>query len=344
MTIESVILSVCEEMVEDLSPEQMTRLKDVLFMKFHGIQIKEECTSVQTAMDEEEEKLIDYFKASKAISGRQLSTIEQYVHEINFLRQATGKKLTEITSMDLRWYFGICRTQRGNSMTTIQNRRGFLNSFYSFLLKEGVINVNPVERIEPMKAEQRLKKAYSTEELEKLRGACGTNFRNRALMEFLLSTGARVSEVCALNVRDIDLGRLEFSVIGKGNKQRRCYINETGCFYLMRYLDWRMEKEGISKAELMEKPLFVSERAPFERISKRGIQKTLAAMGKEAGVSNVHPHRFRRTYASTLAARGCPIQDLRVLMGHSNVDTTLIYCDIKQENVNLSYRKYGKEA
>lgn len=288
--------------------------------------------------------MLDYFKASKVISGRSTGTIEQYVREIRFLRETCGKSIKDITSMDIRWYFGVCRTKRGNSMTTIQNRRRYLNSFFGFLAREGFTASNPVERIEPMKVGQRLKKAFSTEELERLRGACGANFRDRALMEFLLSTGVRVSELCSLNVRDINIGKLDFCVIGKGDKQRQCYINETGCFYLLRYLDWRMETEGKTKAELMDEPLFAGTRAPYGRLSKRGVEKALAAMGKAARVENVHPHRFRRTYASTLAAHGCPIQDLRVLMGHTNVDTTMIYCDIKQENINLSYRKYGKEA
>lgn len=344
MTVEKIILSVCEEMSVYLNDEQVEQLKNTLFVKFHGIEICEPSTALQTTIDAEEQKLIDYFKVSKAISGRQKSTISQYVRTINSLRMSCGKLLTDINSMDLRWYFGMCKTKYGNAMSTVQSKRLYLNSFYSFLYKEGVINNNPVEKIEPMKVEKRLRKAFNTNELEKLREACGNDFRSRALIEFLLSSGLRVSECCSLNVGDIDLGKQEFTVIGKGNKQRNCYINETGTFYLLRYLNYRMGKEGLTQEELSKKPLFVSSKYPYSRVSKRTIEKILKHLGENSGVENVHPHRFRRTFASILAVRGCPLQDLRVLMGHSNIDTTMHYCDIKDEQINISYKKYGTEA
>ena len=104
-----------------------------------------------------------------------------------------------------------------------------------------------------------------------------------------------------------------------------------------------MNKEKISRIELNERPLFVSLAQPYSRLSKRAIERTLAKIGEKAEVPNVYPHRFRRTYASILAIRGCPIQDLKILMGHSNVNTTTVYCDIKQENINISYRKYNTD-
>lgn len=344
MTIENLLLSVCEAMTPELTDEQLTSLKDILFMKFRGIEIREECTAVQTAIGAEEERLLDFFRASKMISGRAKSTMDQYLREIRILRDECGKPLTEITSTDLRWYFGMCRAKRGNSMSTVLSKRRYLSSFYDFLYREGIVPQNPLEKLEVMKVEKKIREAFCTEDLEKLRVTCGRDFRARALVEFLLSTGVRVSECCALNVGDIDLYRQEFLVTGKGNKQRRCYINDTGCFYLLRYLTWRMDKEHISREDLLGKPLFASSRAPYKRMTKRGIEKMLTALGNEAGVQNVHPHRFRRTYASTMASRGCPLQDLKTLMGHSKIDTTMIYCDVKEENVSMSYRRYGEIA
>ena len=344
MTLENILLSVCEEMATRLDEEQLAALKDILFIKFHGLELQDACTALQTDMEAEECRLIDLFCASKIISGRQKSSMEQYVREIKALRAACGKGLIDISSLDIRWYFGMCRSKRGNSMTTVQSKRRYLNSFYGFLVREGVIPRNPIDKIEAMKVEKRIKQAFSTNDLEKLRVSCGTDYRNRALMEFLLGTGLRVSEVCSLNVRDIDFSRLEFMVIGKGNKQRRCYLNETGVFYLIQYLEWRLKKEHISKDEIQDRPLFAASVAPYNRITKRGIEKALTALGKTAGVDDVHPHRFRRTYASSLAARGCPLQDLRALMGHSNIETTMIYCDVKDDSVGMSFRKYGKEA
>lgn len=344
MTLERILLSVCEEMAPQLSECQLASLKDTLFIKFHGMELREQTTALQTTMNAQDQNLIDFFRASKLISGRQKSTIDMYEREIKALRDACGKALTEINSVDLRWYFGMCRTKRGNGMATILSKRRYLNSFYDFLFREGVITRNPLERIEAMKVEKRLKKAFSTDDLERLRVACGENYRNRAIIEFLLSTGVRISECCSLDVKDIDFNKQEFVVVGKGNKQRRCYINDTGSFYLMRYLNQRMVKEKLTQEELKERPLFASVVSPYGRITKRGIEKLLDALGREAKVEDVHPHRFRRTYASAMAARGCPLQDLKALMGHSRVETTMIYCDIKEENINMSYRRYGEPA
>ena len=88
MTLEKLLLSVCEEMATRLDDEQLAYLKDTLFIKFHGKELREDSTALQTTIDAEEQRLIDFFRASKVISGRQASTIEQYTREISALRNA----------------------------------------------------------------------------------------------------------------------------------------------------------------------------------------------------------------------------------------------------------------
>lgn len=344
MNIESTVLSICDNMSTSLTPEQMSLLKDTLFVNLHDVSIQNKDTDliIQDARSEED-KIVEYFYASKLITGRQPSTLQQYMREIKNLKQACGKPLVDITSVDIKWYFGMCRLKRNNSLMTLRNKRNYLNTFYSFLQREGFIKENPVEKVEPIKLDKRLKQAFSVEDLEKMREACTDDLRGRALIEFLLCTGVRVGELCSLDVKDINLNKMEFTVIGKGNKQRICYLNEMGSYHLSKYLEWRLNREKISRIELNERPLFVSLAQPYSRLSKRAIERILTKIGEKAEVPNVHPHRFRRTYASILAVRGCPIQDLKVLMGHSNIDTTTVYCDIKQENINISYRKYNTD-
>ena len=93
--------------------------------------------------------------------------------------------------------------------------------------------------------------------------------------------------------------------------------------------------------ELANRPLFVSVRKPHSRMSVAGVQYTVKMIGKKMGVGNVHPHRFRRTFATDLLNRGMRIEEVMVLMGHTKIETTLIYCNIKQDNVRESYRKYS---
>lgn len=87
--------------------------------------------------------------------------------------------------------------------------------------------------------------------------------------------------------------------------------------------------------------LFASLKAPYGRLSKAGIETALKVIGKRAGVTNVHPHRYRRTLATNLLDRGANIQDVAAILGHADLKTTQIYCYISQQNVQAAYRKYA---
>ena len=161
------------------------------------------------------------------------------------------------------------------------------------------------------------------------------------MIEFLYATGVRVSELCSLKVGDIDLYKQEFKVMGKGRKERHLYISDVACFHLFRYFKERMSREGVTIEELAERPLFASVKQPYTGITVAGVQYLVKQLGRKAGVGNVHPHRFRRTFATDLLNRGMRIEEVMTLMGHTKIETTLIYCNIKQDNVRESYRKYA---
>ena len=185
-----------------------------------------------------------------------------------------------------------------------------------------------------LKLEKVIKKPFSAEELEALRVNCNS-LRYRALVEFLYSTGVRVSELASLNVGDIEMGRQELIVYGKGSKERKTYLTDSAKFYLRRYLQTR-EQEGLA-----DQSLFVTLDSPHDRLTVAGVQYMLRQLGKRAGVKNVHPHRFRRTIATDLLARGMKIEEVKEFLGHEKLDTTMIYCTIKEENVQTSHRKYA---
>ena len=337
MELDNLLMSVCDSMVDSLNEEQMKKLHDVLFVKFHGIRISPECYALDTTIDTDDQKLIDYFKASKTISGRANSTLLQYEREINSLRGACRKKINNIESSDVKYYLAMCKTLRKNSMCTIQSKVRYLNSFFTFLQKEGFIKDNPMNRIETIKVEHRIKHAFSAEEIEKIRLSC-TNLRDRALFEFLLATGLRLSELVSLNIGDIDLYNQEFTVVGKGNKERSCYFNDVAAFHLLRYVNDRLEKEKIPLDKLKERPLFVSTNGKHRRLTNRGVQKIFQKLGRDANIEDIHPHKCRRTYATNLSSKGCSIQDLKVLMGHAEIGTTMQYIDVQNNNIKNVYR------
>lgn len=336
--LDKILVEVCEMMSDTLDREQLAKLKNTLFIAFHGKEIVEEKCEIIPVESDEDMRLLQLFRASKIVAGRAEGTLIQYIRELQYCRNIIGKKFREITTMDLRWYLGMMQEQRKNKMTTIQNKIHYLNSFYSFLLNEGIITINPVSRIEKPKLEKTLEMPFSIEDMESIRKHC-RNVRDRALVEFLHSTGLRVSEAVSLNVGDIDMHRKEFSVVGKGKKERLVYFSDTAYYHLKEYLNWRCEKEGKTLPELKSSPLFANTRKSYGRMSKSGIETLCRSIGLSAKVDNVHPHRFRRTFATNMAARGMKLEELAKLMGHSKLETTLIYCNVVQENVRNAYCK-----
>ncbi len=118
--------------------------------------------------------------------------------------------------------------------------------------------------------------------MEALRINC-TELRDRAIMEFLYSTGVRVSELASLNVCDIEMGRQELIVFGKGSKERKVYLTDNAKFYLKRYLKERMKEEEITEEELENKPLFTTLDQPHARLTVAGVQYMLRELGRRAG-------------------------------------------------------------
>lgn len=332
--VEKILEQIVNEMAPHLDQGQLEHLSNVLYVNFHGLEVQEQCTELAaTGMDGNTVK-VKMFVASKKAVNRQDNTLRQYTREICNMLDFLGKRLEDITGMDLRYYYGVMREQRGIKMSTMQTRLHYLSSFWDFLITEELVHSNPVKKVGLLKMEKTIKKPFSAAELEALRVNC-QELRDRALVEFLYSTGVRVSELVALNVGDIEMGKQELIVYGKGSKERKTYLTDSAKFYLRRYLKTR-KQEGLE-----EQPLFITLDKPHDRLTVAGIQYMLRQLGKRAGVKNTHPHRFRRTIATDLLNRGMPIEQVKEFLGHEKLDTTMIYCSIKQENVHASHKKYA---
>lgn len=338
--LEKIIENVINAMVPCLQPGQLEKLNNVLYVNFHGLEVVEQCTELAATGTDGDEAKIRMFLASKKAVNRQDATLRQYSREICNMLAFLGKRLEDITGMDLRYYYGIMREQRHIKMSTMQTRLHYLSSFWDFLITEELVHSNPVKKVGLLKLEKTIKKPYSAEDMEALRSNC-TELRDRALVEFLYSTGVRVSEAVALNIGDIRMDQKELIVYGKGNKERRTYLTDSANFYLRRYLQVRGKDDGLSIDELKDQPLFVTLDSPHNRLTVAGIQYMLRELGKRAGVQNVHPHRFRRTIATDLLNRGMPIEQVKEFLGHEKLDTTMIYCTIKEESVQASHRKFA---
>ena len=166
--------------------------------------------------------------------------------------------------------------------------------------------------------------------MERIRNKC-TNIRNLAIIDLLSSSGMRISELVNLNIEDINFENKTCIVFGKGKKMREVYFDGKAKLHLQEYLSSRNDEN---------KALFISRYKPYKRISYRGIEMMLKRIGKEIGVHKVHPHKFRRTLATRAIDKGMPIEQVQHLLGHTKIDTTLLYAMVNQNNVKISHRKY----
>lgn len=276
--------------------------------------------------DSETDDCLGAFISAKQIEGRSPKTIERYEYIIGKMLGTVSVPTNRISVYHLRQYLSEMK-ESGLSDRTLEGIRSVFSSYFGWLQKEGLISKNPCANLGPIKYMKKVRLPFSDVELHKIKEAC-KNKRDLAIVYFLLSTGCRISEVCGLNRESVDFEKKECVVLGKGNKERKVYIDNVTALILQRYLKGRHD---TSEA------LFAGKGT--DRMKPGGIRKLLNGIGERAGVENVHPHRFRRTLATNLINRGMTIQEVANILGHENVNTTMTYVFVDQANVHNSYER-----
>ena len=322
-----LITEVMQLMLPVLDNAQLKQLKQVMgqalcHYKVTGMEIKPE--------EDDSKKLIELFIAAKRIEGCSVKTLKYYQTTIDAMASSLGKSVRHILTEDLRAYLTEYQSRKKLSRVTIDNIRRILSSFFSWLEDEDYIIKSPVRRIHKVKTASSIKETYSDEDLEKMRDNCD-ELRDLAIIDILASTGMRVGEMVQLNRDDINFVERECVVFGKGDKERIVYFDARAKLHLQEYLQSRVDDNPA---------LFVTLRAPYERIQIGGIEHRLREMGKRLNILKVHPHKFRRTLATMAIDKGMPIEQLQRLLGHQRIDTTLQYAMVKQSNVKTAHRKY----
>lgn len=346
LTTDILIDNILNGMTKNLNDEQLKQLKDVLHIELHDVEVSNKCYDIIKAMEENDTKKIQIFVASQRVRRLSEKTIDQYVGSVLRMRAFIGKNFVDIKTDDINFYLATFSFEKQWKTNTLINNINNLNAFFSFLKRKKLISENPLDNIEPVKEEKVIRTAFNAAELEQLRIACNGDYRNTAILEFLLATGVRVGDLIKLKWEDIDFTHLEFIVRGgKGNKDRLVPFNEKCGFYLLRYLDFRMTNEERTKEEMLSRPLFARRRKDhktkdYEAMTNGGVEKILKKIGAAALIDDIYPHKFRRTFASDAINRGMPIENLMKILGHEEYDTTLNYAKVKDTRVIQSYRTY----
>ena len=323
---EQLIREVQRQMLPYLNNAQLKQLQGVLEGVLSGVELSRSAGMVDSAKVD----TVACFINAKRIEGCSEKTLSYYRQTIVSMLSGIDKEPQEIVTEDLRKYLTEYQTRRKSSKVTIDNIRRILSSYFSWLEDEDYIVKSPVRRIHKVKTAKVIKETYTDEALEIMRDNC-CNVRDLAMIDLLASSGMRVGEMVALNRDDINFNERECVVFGKGSKERIVYFDARTKIHLQNYLESRTDTCPA---------LFVSLTAPHDRLQIGGVERRLRELGKRLNLPRVHPHKFRRTLATSAIDKGMPIEQVQQLLGHQKIDTTMHYAMVKQQNVKLAHRKY----
>ena len=288
---------------------------------------------VQTAQVYDRSNLprrVEAFLAAKRIDGCRPKTIKGYRERLKLFMTQCSKPVQQITTDDLREYLAYLVDERHLMDNSVQAHINTLRSFFSWLVDEDNIRKSPMRKIKSLKIDKlRSRHPLTAEQLELVRDGC-RGYKEKALVEFLVSSGCRVSEVAGLRVDDIDWRDRKCKVIGKGNKERTVYFSVRAKLMLQLYIAERRGGEA----------LFASSRAPYEPLTDRGIEKMISKLGKRIGMERpLYPHLMRHTFASHALNCGMELTIIQHLLGNSDPKTTLIYAEIDPIRVQYEYNR-----
>lgn len=320
--MKELIFEILNDMAEELTIQQLKRLQEVLLKRF------DECETHPKPAENEE--YLEMFIHAKRIEGCSERTLGYYETSVRHLFSQIDTPVRRITTDQIRSYLADYQKINNCSKSTIDNIRRNISSFFSWLEEEDHILKSPVRRIHKIKTKTVVKETISDEDIERLRDNCEV-MRDVAIIDLLYSTGMRVGELVNLDISDINFDERECIVYGKGDKERRVYFDAKAKLHLQNYIESRSDDNPA---------LFVSLDAPYERLKISGVEIRLRELGKKLNMHRIHPHKFRRTMATRAIDKGMPIEQVQKILGHSQIDTTMHYAIVNQNNVKASHRRY----
>ena len=344
-----LINDILEESGHYLKGSQLVELNKTLNKHFENYEIFIlQDTDLHKNYKEENRSIIETFLSNKKLEGLSPRTISYYGNTLNDFINYMDKPLSDITTDNIREFFTHVQSRNNCSNATLDNIRRNLSSFFNTISNEGYIQTNPMARIKKIKSTKQVKKPFTDLEIEKMRNELNKKpektklqqyekIQKQALFELLLSSGIRLGECVQLNKSDIDLDDRTFIVLGKGNKERVCYFSAKCQFYLDKLINFQYAGRTRKLADLG--PLFVNVKR-CNRLGQNAIERQIRELGAKCGVK-AHPHKFRRTFATNLVNKGVPIEQIKELMGHANIDTTLIYAIVDKDQIRYNHTKYA---
>ena len=261
---------------------------------------------------------------------RDLGSLEKFIskQKAKIIESATSTDIQDFISSDF---------ETGLSARTIQRKVSSIRAFFNFLKERKAIKDNPAKNIRTPRSKSYLPRTIDPDQITRLLRNSGKTFfeiRDKTMLEIFYSCGLRLSELVGLNLKDISLENSSLRVLGKGNKERVLPIGVKAKESLVHWLKHRNKlKKELSERE---DALFLSIRG--KRISRRNVQKRLAAWGLKLGVAEkIYPHKIRHSFATHLLESSQDLRAVQELLGHENIGTTQIYTHLDFQHLAKIY-------
>jgi site-specific recombinase XerD len=298
------------------------------------------------------ELILDYIEHLEVEGGRSAHTAENYTlyleRFIEFTNDIIVDKITSEIIRKYRLWLNRYKNINGDELSTITQSyhlialRGFLN----YLSKRDIQSLSP-EKIELPKVSRRQVTFLSFDEIEQILAQINTEtttgLRDRAIVELLFSSGLRISELVNLNRDHVNTKRHEFTVRGKGQKDRPVFISENASMHINNYLKTRADSLP---------PLFISysrnneatNSGDYRRLGARSIQRIINKYTLLAGITkHVSPHTMRHSFATDLLMNGADIRSVQAMLGHSSISTTQVYTHVTDQHLHEVYEKFHSD-
>lgn len=332
--------------------ESVEDYKNELYIILDKYEIQNRTTEIALLSEDKNEYLIKKFLIAKTVKGCTERTLYHYETYLKGILTKIGKTVDEIEADDIRIYLAIRQKRDRITKTSANNELLVLRTFFQYLTSEELVQKNPTIKVDRVKSEKKKKKAFSEMEIEQIRNSLKNN-RERAIVEVLLSTGCRISELVGIKISDIENDKLV--VHGKGEKDRTVYLNAKAQIAISNYLEERndgnpflfcggyysaekLHEYGSSRGEWYKNENLVSK---TEHADKGSIEQIMRRLRGRSGIkTSIYPHKFRRTCATFALKRGMPIEQVSKMLGHENISTTQIYLDLNEEELQNAHKKY----
>lgn len=288
---------------------------------------------------------LDYLAVEKNASRHTLSNYHRDLEQFASWWAEAGGKIcdpdwSQVTVRLIRCYLGFV-SGRGYSKRSVARKLAVLRSFFRYLIREKVVEDNPVCRVATPKLDKMLPEFLNEDEITTLFNCPDTRLplgvRDRAILECLYSSGLRVSELCSLDIRDIDYSDGDVRVLGKRARERQIPVGSFALAALGEYLRRgrpELLKNGCSAES--EKALFLNRQGT--RLTPRSVARLVRRYVQMASlIRRCTPHTLRHSFATHLLEHGADLRSVQELLGHQSISTTQIYTHVTRERLKKVY-------